>query len=121
LDHIRQELPLTVGAATLGTAWFNVHGPDEEPTWYLTVSTSLWRLTQHGETVLSVDDEGDEDDEQAVAFLVGTKVTGVDGDHPEHHGKIAFVFDDTYRLEITPDDYEYESWVFKAPGWFFAC
>jgi hypothetical protein len=127
LDDIRGVLPLEVGGATAGISFFNVRGPGERPNWWLTVTNKRWRLTRDGETVLTSteqveaynNDRVEAYDKESVRFLVGTRMTDVEGDDPEEHGTVAFVFDDTYRLEIIPDDDDYEAWVLMAPEWFY--
>jgi hypothetical protein len=116
LESIRGVLPLEVGGGMLATFFFNVHGPGERPAWGLTVTSEYWSITRGSETVLSAEDEGDEDSEEAVAFLVGTRITEVEGEDSEG-GEVVFVFDGVYRLEVHHDP-EDEAFVLITPEWF---
>jgi hypothetical protein len=118
-------LPLEVGGATAGVYYLSVRGPGERPSWSLTVTSELWAITCGPDTVLSAAsqveaynaDEVEAYDDAPVAFLVGKRVTGVEGSDPEG-GEIVFVFDGGYRLEIHHDPDQYEAFVLMVPGWF---
>jgi hypothetical protein len=85
--------------------------------WFLNVF-SEWRLERDGQTLLTSDNEGTEDLDPPVGFLVGTSLTDVEGEDPDG-GDIVFVFDGVCRLRVTAGPDDDESWVFIGPDWFF--
>jgi hypothetical protein len=122
LEDIRGVLPLEVGGGSAGVSFFNLHGPGEIPAWWLTVTSEYWWVIRGSETALSAAGQveafnagrAEAQDEPSVAFLVGARITDVEGEDPEG-GETVFVFDGGYRLVIHHDP-EDEAFALNVPG-----